>query len=160
MEVIKTTILYRFISKYKIVENGCWQWQAGLTKDKYGAFKVNGATIGAHRLSYILYIGEIPDSMYICHKCDNPSCVNPFHLFLGTPNDNIQDMITKGRNYGGNGAINKHPSQVAYTRHKCRCRECKALMAKYAREYRKVGRKRKYKNDKLFTEANKNKGQE
>jgi hypothetical protein len=62
---------------------------------------LNGKIDGAHRASYRLYLGEIPDGMFVMHSCDNPVCVNPSHLSLGTPMDNTRDMIRKGRDIEG-----------------------------------------------------------
>ena len=76
----------------------CWLWQAGKDKDGYGVF---GKSLKAHRVYYEIMFGEIPFGMKVCHKCDNPSCVNPYHLFLGTQNDNIQDMVKKNRQNKG-----------------------------------------------------------
>jgi hypothetical protein len=77
--------------------NGCWLWKR--TKDKYGygisGFK--GKLIGAHRLSYLTFIGEIPNNLYVLHNCDITACVNPKHLFLGTNQDNMKDMVNKNR---------------------------------------------------------------
>lgn len=77
-------------------KNDCWIYQCGKTH-KYGSIKSGGIKILAHRFSYELYKGEIPNGMLVCHICDMPKCVNPAHLFIGTPNDNVQDMIQKGR---------------------------------------------------------------
>lgn len=74
-------------------ENGCWEIQGYLDKDGYG--EVSGKR--AHRLSYELFIGQIPSGQNVCHKCDNPKCCNPNHLFLGTQKDNIADMVKKDR---------------------------------------------------------------
>ncbi len=60
--------------------------------------RFQGKLLGAHKASYILFNGEVPDGLVVCHRCDNPKCVNPKHLFLGQPKDNTQDMIAKGRN--------------------------------------------------------------
>jgi len=77
--------------------SGCWLWTAGKLGKGYGQFLGNSGVISAHRFSYELHYGKIPKGMYICHHCDNPLCVKPDHLFLGTPRDNVMDCIKKGR---------------------------------------------------------------
>jgi hypothetical protein len=90
----------RFWEKFD-KSDGCWNWNAGKLKKGYGYFgiKQDGErhSITAHRLMYLLKYGTIPDGMQVCHHCDNPSCVNPGHLFLGTQLDNIRDCWNKGR---------------------------------------------------------------
>lgn len=88
----------RFNDYYVVDENGCWVWQKFKDKDGYGFIRVDGARHRAHRYSYLKFVGEIPAGMVVCHKCDNPSCVNPDHLFVGTKQQNTQDMFAKGRN--------------------------------------------------------------
>jgi hypothetical protein len=76
----------------------CWLWKgAPYANNGYGAFKVSGKRFLAHRLAWEFMRGPIPYNLFICHHCDNPLCVNPAHLFLGTHADNMRDMRTKGR---------------------------------------------------------------
>lgn len=75
----------------------CWEWQRGLFTNGYGQISVDGSTIGTHRASYIAFIGPIPEGLLVLHTCDNPICVNPKHLWLGTHRDNMEDMVKKGR---------------------------------------------------------------
>lgn len=76
----------------------CWEWLAGLNTAGYGQFSQKSKKLSAHRVSYELNYDNIPDDLFVLHKCDNPKCVNPYHLFLGTPKDNTTDMFKKGRN--------------------------------------------------------------
>ena len=80
---------------------GCLEWAKGKHGYGYGLLCAFGEVL-AHRVSFILYKGPIPEGAFICHKCDNPCCVNPDHLFLGTPKDNTMDMHSKGRDRNQN----------------------------------------------------------
>lgn len=86
-----------FHNKYKIMPSGCWHWIGSIDVNGYGRIGSNHKTIKAHRLSYEVNIGKIPNGLLVCHRCDNPPCVNPNHLFLGTIKDNNDDKISKGR---------------------------------------------------------------
>lgn len=77
--------------------NNCWEWMGGLFNTGYGGFKLDKKMQKAHRVSWELNNGKIPEEVCVLHKCDNRKCVRPNHLFLGTQSDNIKDMISKGR---------------------------------------------------------------
>ena len=79
-------------------ENECWEWQGRKDKAGYGAL----GSLKAHRVAYEIYYAEPLGELHCLHRCDNPSCVNPFHLFSGTNADNVKDKVEKGRCYTGN----------------------------------------------------------
>jgi hypothetical protein len=87
----------RFFTKVKIAPTGCWEWQGAMAPHNYGQFGFQGKVVRSSRWSYEYFKGKIPDGMFACHKCDNPPCVNPDHLFIGTMKDNMRDASRKKR---------------------------------------------------------------
>jgi hypothetical protein len=102
----------RLFFKHVEKTDGCWNWVGSKNKRGYGhvrlpkVFDAKKSLVPAHRMSYAIHHGSVPSDKMVCHKCDNPSCVNPDHLFLGTAKDNCLDMLRKGRDFVG--ALNQN----------------------------------------------------
>lgn len=98
----------------------CLVWPATQQNHSgYGLFYCDGKYRAAHRIAYILAHGPIPDGMFVCHRCDNPSCVNPEHLFLGTHQDNMDDCTRKGRHARGDRSGPRlHPEKMSRGEHR------------------------------------------
>lgn len=104
--MVENDLVERFNSKWKLDPSGCWIWTASKATNGYGQIKrpKQRKQIPAHRLSYLIHKGEIPEGAVICHTCDVRACVNPEHLFLGSKKDNSLDMVAKGRHLYGERA--------------------------------------------------------
>lgn len=91
------TLEERFSTKYAVVESGCWEWQGHLNDQGYPMIWHEDKAVRAHRVAFELFNGPVSGDEVICHRCDNPKCVNPTHLFKGTRLDNNLDCSAKGR---------------------------------------------------------------
>jgi len=123
-------IVDRFERKFQ-KSNGCWEWTASKTSLGYGQFNLFG-TKKAHRVAWSIYRGAIPGGMCVLHKCDNPSCVNPDHLFLGTLSDNMQDCFNKGRG--------KIPDLTGTKHHQAKLNDDKVIRIRRLLKYGFTGR--------------------
>ena len=92
-------------------KSGCLEWRGSISRCGYGRARYFGRVMFAHRVAYMLECGEIPAGFCVLHRCDNPRCINPKHLFLGTHEENMNDMWMKGR---GNSKINRDDANAIY----------------------------------------------
>jgi hypothetical protein len=99
----KKTLTERFMEKVERLESGCWLWRGATHKNGYGRFRLPKPqqSTWAHRAAWVLFRGAIPPGLCVLHRCDNPPCVNPDHLWVGTVADNMRDRDRKGRGLGG-----------------------------------------------------------
>jgi len=123
-----TPLLEKLLSKVIINQNtDCWEWQASVNNVGYGMIRDDKKMRTTHRVSYEEHYNvKIPSGMCVCHTCDNPRCVNPAHLWLGTRQQNTDDMMAKGRGlaWGGvNGKSRVHP-RLGKTNPKTQCEHC------------------------------------
>lgn len=102
----------RFLKNSKISESGCWVWQKG-TKNGYGHTMLKGKPQQAHRASWMIFVGDIPNGMQINHKCHNRACINPDHLYVGDQKQNMADMMVAGRANPLKGEQNGHSKLTA-----------------------------------------------
>lgn len=124
-----------FHSRYvKDAVSGCWNWLGYTTSDGHGTAHHEGKGWMAHRLSWYLHRGPFDLSLKICHRCDNPKCVNPNHLFIGTHQDNQYDKISKGRQAKGSGHGRAKLTEQDVRR--IRTEKCGILPSALAREYK------------------------
>lgn len=117
----------------------CWPWRGTKNTQGYGWIRFQGGNWRAHRLAWVFTVGKIPEGMLVCHKCDNPSCCNPKHLFLGTHRDNSLDKYAKGRDNTRSKTHCKsgHPYDAKNTRFtKGIYRRCNPCLTRWQREKR------------------------
>lgn len=97
LEELKNRILGRYLEVEGPLDTPCWEYQGCCGSHGYGQITYKNKGLLTHRASWMVHKGGIPEGIFVCHSCDYRKCINPEHLFLGTPNDNIQDMSNKGR---------------------------------------------------------------
>lgn len=100
-----STLKQRFEAKVRVTPE-CWLWTGARSGLQYGGIREGDRVLRAHRVSYELNVGPIPEGLHVMHRCDNPVCVNPAHLQLGTHQDNMADMYAKGRRKAASGLRN------------------------------------------------------
>ena len=153
----------RFWSKVKKTDS-CWEWIGDKDKNGYGRFRLPMKSVRAHRHSWFLASGTEP-SLLICHKCDNPSCVRPDHLFEGTARDNTADMMAKGRykspmagkthcpkghEYSGHNLMVERFMKGGDQKSRRHCRACHMPRNEISRKIRRARETRKYSRTELY----------
>lgn len=138
--MIKWADCDRFWSRVNRTADGCWEFSgSGNARSGHRAFYVNNQRVMAHRAAWEISRGPIPEGLCVCHHCDNPPCVNPDHLFLGTVADNNADRDRKGRGRLPRpdqvrrktaGPI-KHGTITGYIKRECRCSDCREAVRRY-----------------------------
>ena len=107
----RLSLIERFCAKISIGDD-CWLWLGNTYGNGYAKFSVNEKYVPAYRTAYELFCGVIPSKLFVCHKCDNGSCVRPLHLFIGTQSDNMKDCVAKGRWRTGNVVRNLKTGRI------------------------------------------------
>lgn len=136
----KYKTLSDLLSNTSITKDGCMEWSGTLNGRGYGMISIDGKTEFSHRAAVRLSGIDIPKGHYVCHRCDNPKCCNPDHLFVGTPADNVHDAQRKGRLPTKKPRIDRrhivtHGMRTMYNKG-CRCALCTKAASDYIREYR------------------------
>jgi hypothetical protein len=122
-------------------ETGCWNWTGRLAENGYGRVSAPGGNAYhlAHRASYREFVGPIPSGLCVCHKCDNRRCINPEHLWLGTRDDNMKDMVAKNRSLVGEKHPNSRLDAELVRQIREDAREYRAIAAEYGITFGMVG---------------------
>jgi hypothetical protein len=144
------TTLQRLMQRIKAQsERGCWEWNGTRNNRGYGEISVDHLKELAHRVSWELHFGPIPEGLCVLHRCDNPPCINPFHLFLGNLKDNIRDMFGKERNGWSSRpwpddfpCVKGHaPNWARNNRGHRYCKSCRTILSKKRWQAMKAARK-------------------
>lgn len=130
--------LSRLMSRVSKTET-CWLWTGPVNSSGYGGMGFQGRTQGAHRVAYQLLVGPIQQGLHVLHRCDNPRCVNPEHLWVGTRSENMQDASRKGRTNPFRGAGEANPRARLTRAQVVQAREWRAQEVSYAEIGRRLG---------------------